>query len=334
MANAFSSVSLNLTPFLMKTPNMMDIPAFRFHLAIAGVACVLLSPISLTACQPTSSSHSPKAWRTLTAFGQHTNHHQPTVHTTPQDRSSTPNDSIDLRAVTYNIKHGEGMDGQVDLARDAKVLQTLQPDFVALQEVDELAKRSGRVNQAAELGKQLDMHPAFGPFMDFQGGRYGLAILSRFPIQQVHTLTLPVGNEPRVALAIEVQLPNDAPVMIVNVHFDWVEQDTFRFAQATKVAEYLQSLTIPYVLLGDFNDGPQSRTLALFREKALEATKPPEDHFTFSSTKPEQEIDFIFAAPTKAWSILQTRVIDEPLASDHRPVLSAMRYHPNSANSP
>lgn len=76
-----------------------------------------------------------------------------------------------LRVVSYNIRHGAGMDGRVDLARTAAVLRALSPDLVALQEVDERVKRSGGVDQAQQLGEALGMQARFTSFMDYQGGR-------------------------------------------------------------------------------------------------------------------------------------------------------------------
>ena len=233
---------------------------------------------------------------------------------------------IDCRAMSYNIKHAHGMDGKVDLARIARVIAAQKPDFVALQEVDDRAERSGRVNQAAVLGKRLDMHAEFGSFMDFQGGRYGLAVLSRYPIVRVTQVELPKGEEMRIGLAVEVRMPNGDSVMLINIHFDWVGDDTARFSQATKLSRYLRGLKMPYILMGDFNDEPGSRTLKLFQEQAVEAKKPSQDRFTFSSTKPTKEIDFLFTAPKHSWSVREMRVIDEPLASDHRPIVADLRY--------
>ncbi|MBN1443777.1 MAG: endonuclease/exonuclease/phosphatase family protein, partial [Planctomycetes bacterium] len=89
---------------------------------------------------------------------------------------------VAYRVVSYNIRHGRGMDGEVDLERTAAVLRRLEPDIVGLQEVDDRVERSGRVNQPEELGRLLDMHPAFGSFFAHQGGQYGMAVLSRHPI--------------------------------------------------------------------------------------------------------------------------------------------------------
>ena len=84
----------------------------------------------------------------------------------------------------------------------------------------------------------------------------------------------------------------------------------------------LRQRSEPFILLGDFNDGPDSRTLALFKDLAAEAKKPADAHFTFSASEPVKEIDFIFAAPASAWSVGAARVIAEELASDHRPVMT------------
>jgi len=229
-----------------------------------------------------------------------------------------------LRVVSYNIKHGRGNDNVVDLARTAAVIRAQRPDIVGLQEVDDRAERSGKVPQAERLGQLLGMHHAFGRFMDFQGGAYGMSILTRQPIVSTTSVQLPEGNEPRIALIVQTRLGNGRPLTVVNVHFDWVSDDRFRFAQAEAVAKYLDGLTTPYILLGDFNDLPDSRTLALFKARAGEARKPETDRFTFSATEPAREIDFIFFAPPSEWRAREVMVIDERVASDHRPVVAVL----------
>jgi endonuclease/exonuclease/phosphatase family metal-dependent hydrolase len=242
------------------------------------------------------------------------------------------------RVVTYNIRHGRGMDGRVDLARTAAVLGRFSPDVVGLQEVDHVVVRSGGVDQAGTLAAMLSTpddrwHAAFGEFMPLQGGRYGMAILSRFPIERSWSIPLPTGNEPRIALAARVVPTAGEPFTVVNVHFDWVDDDAFRFAQASRLAAVLRGMETPYVLLGDFNDQPGSRTLGLFREIAREAEKVDaagqpakgRDRLTFSSDKPEIEIDFIFLGPAGAWEPTTSRVEEEPMASDHRPVVAEVK---------
>jgi endonuclease/exonuclease/phosphatase family metal-dependent hydrolase len=237
---------------------------------------------------------------------------------------AAPQPDRELRVVTYNIRHGRGADNVVDLERTAGVLRTLTPDILGLQEVDDLVERSGRVPEAARLAELLGLHHAFGRFMDYQGGMYGLAILSRHPIVATRSVRLPDGNEPRVALSVNVRLSDGRVLAIVNVHFDWVRDDGFRFAQASSLAAHLDGLATPYILLGDFNDVPGSRTLALFEKRATMARKPEVARFTFPAPQPAREIDFIFYAPATAFTAREVRVIDERVASDHRPVLAVL----------
>lgn len=233
-----------------------------------------------------------------------------------------------LRVVTYNIRHGRGMDGQVDLERTARVLGALAPDVVGLQEVDRGVERSGAVDQAAELGRLLGMNHAFGAFMPYQGGSYGMGLLSRHPVARAWSVELPEGNEPRVALAAAVVLPSGDTVVAVNVHFDWVADDGFRFAQARALASVLDTLSHPYLLLGDLNDEPGSRTVQLFRARAREAAKPEGARLTFPSGDPVKEIDYVFGSPAGRWQVREVRVIAEPIASDHRPVLAVLDLTP------
>ncbi len=236
----------------------------------------------------------------------------------PQHKPAT------LRVVTYNIRHGAGMDGRVDLARTAATLSALAPDIVALQEVDESVARSGRVDQATELGRALGMHAAFASFMDYQGGRYGLALLSRLPIRSQRVMPLPPGDEPRAALLVEVEAENGVAVSVVCVHFNWVADDTKRFAQAATLCASLDALATPWVVAGDYNDVPGSRTLALFDARATNAAKPAGSNSTFPADQPEREIDFVYAAPQARWLVQQARVVEERAASDHRPVLAVL----------
>jgi endonuclease/exonuclease/phosphatase family metal-dependent hydrolase len=241
-----------------------------------------------------------------------------------------PRQSVDDTAaftvVSYNIRHGRGMDDRIDLERTARVLETLRPDLVGLQEVDREADRSGGVDQATELGRLLGMTPTFGAFMPYQGGHYGMAILSRLPVIRSWAIELPDGNEPRIALAAQLDLLSGDTVVAVNVHFDWVDDDAYRFAQASALVAVLDTMSHPWIVLGDLNDEPGSRTLGLFNERATEARKPRDDRFTFSTDDPRKEIDFVFAAPPERWRLEEAYVATEAMASDHRPVVAVWAW--------
>lgn len=217
----------------------------------------------------------------------------------------------DLVVVAYNIKHGRGMDGTVDLERAAQVIEAHDPDFVTLQEVDRECGRSGDVDQAAWMGERLGMHAVHGPFMAYDGGEYGMAVLSKAPIERSLNHPLPDGPEPRTALAVEAE-----GLIVVGVHL--YGNDKQRLNQAQAMVDALERETLPVVLAGDFNSVPDSDVMALIRRTYTEAEKG-EDRLTFNSVDPSVEIDFVLARP--GFEKMELEVLSDPLTSDHRPMV-------------
>lgn len=222
-----------------------------------------------------------------------------------------------LTVLSYNIKRGLGNDGITDITRSAGLIDRLRPDFVALQELDQGVQRSGRVDQMAELGRLTGMHARFADFMPYQGGEYGIGVLSRFPILESRSHPLPPGPEPRVALDVRVQLPDGSQLIFCSVHFYNTEAE--RLAQARAVIEIYSHEPLPVILSGDFNSTPDDPVMQLVREHWTEAEKG-NDAFTFSATEPVEEIDYVLYRPAASFSPTRVQVIDEPLISDHRPV--------------
>lgn len=106
--------------------------------------------------------------------------------------ASAPNQA--LRVMTYNIHVGVGMDKQLDLPRIAAVINAQHPDLVGLQEVDRGVARTQRIDEIAELAKLTRMDYAFAFNLHYQGGQYGVAILSRFPIRATDFNDNPAGR--------------------------------------------------------------------------------------------------------------------------------------------
>jgi endonuclease/exonuclease/phosphatase family metal-dependent hydrolase len=200
----------------------------------------------------------------------------------------------------------------------------LQPDLVALQEVDRGVERTGFVDQATVLGELTGLTPTFGDFMPYQGGHYGMAVLSRWPTVGTTNLRLPDGEEPRSALAVRVQSPTSGrEVEFVGIHLYRTAAE--RLAQARALAKHLEGSTVPVILAGDFNSEPGSEVVA-FLSRSWHFIDKGADHFTFSSFAPEQEIDFIAYRPADAFSVVTQSLLDEPVASDHRPVFVELNW--------
>lgn len=223
----------------------------------------------------------------------------------------------ELKLVSYNIHHGQGMDGKLDLNRIATHLKKQNPDFVALQEVDNKVARSGDVDQARELAKQLEMKSAFGKCIDLGGGGYGNAILSKFPILETHIHRLPGQGEPRVALEIVVEV-NQQKLSVISVHLDHRSEAT-RVQQVVAIEHALSTRNHPIIMLGDLNALPASKTMLQIQKKWKVVPKTG-SALTYPADTPRSEIDYMliqgFSSPR-----VSSKVIDAGAASDHRPLL-------------
>jgi endonuclease/exonuclease/phosphatase family metal-dependent hydrolase len=229
-----------------------------------------------------------------------------------------------LRIAAYNIKHGLGMDGVIDLERVADVLRPLDADVITLQEIDRGVERSDGVDQARRLGELLGMEAHFGPFMAYQGGEYGMAVLSRLPVVSVTNLMLPDGAEPRTALDVRVAAGREGrAVSVVGIHFYRTPEE--RRAQADSLSSYFEDTEHPIVLIGDFNSRRGDIVLRSLREADWFVVDKEGDPNTFPSESPEREIDFAMLRPAGAFEVVEHRVVEESVASDHRPLLVVLR---------
>ncbi len=222
-----------------------------------------------------------------------------------------------MRILAYNIRHGAGMDHVVDLPRLTAVIEPLAPDVVLLQEVDKGVNRSNRVDQMAEFSRLTGMTPYFGKFMDHDGGEYGMGILTREPALESATQELPAGEEPRFSLWVRTR-----EAVFVGVHLYRTEAE--RLAQAHRLIETFADETVPVIVAGDFNSEPGSIVMKTMAQHWQIAEKQASS-LTFPADEPKKEIDFILYRPAAAFDIVESRVIDERLASDHRPVLLELR---------
>lgn len=235
-----------------------------------------------------------------------------------------------VRVLCYNIHYGQGNDGVYDLERLAEVIKRHQPDVVALQEVDVGVQRSGRIHQAQLLSELTEMAVRFGPTQHYQGGLYGNAVLSRLPIVDVAIHPLPYTESstelvtyPRGAIALTLRGPNDKLIRFISTHFQH-NLPADRVAEATAINRLFTGDQIPTILAGDMNARPDSEPIRVLEEEWTgTAGEPPQP--TAPSARPTARIDYVFYRPEAAFELIEARVIDEPLASDHCPVFAELR---------
>ncbi len=236
----------------------------------------------------------------------------------------------EIRVIAYNIHHGEGTDGRVDLDRIAKALNAESPDLVAVNEVDQGTRRTKGVDMPAELARLTGMQAVFEKNIDHDGGRYGNAVLSRLPIRRHKNHKLPSNYEGEQRGVLEIELGDKdegEPLLFLATHLDYRPDDAERLASVKKIEAILAARKDqPAILAGDLNASPDSQVMAEFAKTWKRANA--EDLATYPAAKPEKQIDYILVRPASRWQVVETRVLDEAVASDHRPVLAVLRRTP------
>lgn len=218
-----------------------------------------------------------------------------------------------LQIMSYNVRHCAGMDMVVDYDRTANVIVQQQPDVIALQELDSMTGRSGHHDQLSELAIRTGYHQVFGAAIDFDGGQYGVGILTReMPLSTKH-IPLP-GEEPRLLLVVELK-----DFVIACTHLDLEEAQ--RLASVPLIVEEARRWQKPFLLAGDWNDTPNSKLLKAMTQYF---TVLSGNEATYPANKPNECIDYVGVFNSRAEAI-DSHVIDEPEASDHRPLVVWVR---------
>jgi endonuclease/exonuclease/phosphatase family metal-dependent hydrolase len=235
------------------------------------------------------------------------------------------------RIVTYNVHRCVGNDRQLDVGRIADVLAKLEPDIVALQELDVGRARTNHVDQARQIADRLEMACHFHPAMRVEQELYGDAILSAYPERLIQTGPLPghpriTQLEPRGALWLEVEI-GGRTVQVINTHLGLVPREQQVQASFLAGPSWLDHPRCqgPRILLGDFNASGASivyRTLTAKLEPARNLSPTRQPTSTFPSQLPVLRIDHVFVS--REIVVRDVFAPYDPLtrvASDHLPLV-------------
>lgn len=232
-----------------------------------------------------------------------------------------------LRVLCYNIHHAEGTDGRLDPGRIAGVINAARPDVVFLQEVDRNTTRTGKVDQAAELARLTGMKAEFGKAIALQGGAYGLAILAKVPLKgvKVHKLPGKGKQEARIVLQATVEPGGAMPALtLLNTHLQHDDGET-REKQAAKIDELFGKADGVFILAGDLNAPPGSAPIrGLAGNWTFATALGGKGLLTIPSDVPKLQIDYVLFRGT--FKVTEARVIEEKVASDHRPVFAVLEW--------
>jgi endonuclease/exonuclease/phosphatase family metal-dependent hydrolase len=235
------------------------------------------------------------------------------------------------RIVTYNVHRCLGRDGQISPARIAEVIAACDADIVALQELDIGRARSGGVDQAQEIARELGMHMHFHPALTVMEEHYGDAILTTRPSRLIRGDALPSWGqrrfvEPRGALWACVNV-GGADVQIINTHLGLRGPERLMQVDALLGPDWIRHAGCqePVILAGDLNAIPRSRVyrrLAAHLRDAQLCQRSRRQQATYPSGAPFLRLDHVFVSSSV--EVLRAATIRTPIAriaSDHLPLL-------------
>jgi endonuclease/exonuclease/phosphatase family metal-dependent hydrolase len=238
--------------------------------------------------------------------------------------------TVAVRIMTYNVHRCLGLDRKLSPQRVAEVIASCHPDIVALQELDVGRLRSGRVDQAETIARELGMELHFFPAVRILEEQFGDAILSRLPARLAKAGPLPGwrGAEPRGALWATIDA-HGVDLQVLNTHLGLWGRERNRQIDALLGPEWLShpACQAPVVLAGDFNAAPHSRGYRRLASQLTDAFRAaggrPEP--TFPTRYPALRLDHIFVS--RSIDVFDVRTIRTPLsrfASDHLPVVAEL----------
>jgi len=218
-----------------------------------------------------------------------------------------------LKILTYNVRNCKGLDNFTNYERIAQIIKRMNADVVAIQELDSATTRSNSVDVLAELALKTGMFSTYNPSISFQGGAYGIGILSKEKPIRKESVPLPGKEEKRSVLLVEMQ-----DFVFCCTHLSLTQDD--RKASVGIIKNLVSSCKKPVLLSGDMNAEFGSPEIQLFSEN----WQLLNDHLisTFPANKPEKCIDFVLAKKSEKFQfrIVERIVENEPIASDHLPV--------------
>ncbi|MBS6528072.1 MAG: metallophosphoesterase [Bacteroides caccae] len=223
-----------------------------------------------------------------------------------------------LKLMSYNIKNANGMDNVCNFQRIANVINNASPDVVAIQEVDSMTNRSGQKYVLGEIAERTQMHGYFAPAIDYDGGKYGIGLLTKQVPLRLQTLPLPGREEARTLILAEF-----VDYIYCCTHMSLTEEDRMKSLELVKA--FTSSSTKPLFLAGDMNAEPESGFIKEL-QKDFQILSNPKQH-TFPAPDPKETIDYIATLKqnAKGFAVISAKVINEPMASDHRPILVELR---------
>lgn len=225
--------------------------------------------------------------------------------------------------MSYNVRNGNNIDNNFNLRRASSVIESQTPDIVALQELDSITVRSGYKDILLRYSELTSMHHTYATAIPYDGGSYGIGILSKEKPLAVKRIPLPGREESRVLLVTEFK-----KYIFCSTHLSLTPED--QMISLSIIDSVARTAKKPFFVAGDFNFAPQSE-----QYKTLQNTfdiLTPTDGGTYPANEPVNCIDYIVFSKNGPFRIedFSGRVVEAPTQSDHRPVIVDVKIGPKT----
>ena len=238
----------------------------------------------------------------------------------------------DLKVMTYNIYGARLTNGD----KLGEVIKKYSPDFIVLQEVDKNTKRSNKKDITEDIAKKLGYdYYYFQKTLDFNGGEFGISIISKYPIDRYYTYELPsVGSEKRYLLG--TQISKDVfgkTVTVINAHLNY--QENIKVEETDEVLAVINLFEGDVKFLaGDFNMLPTSESYSKYLKKWTDSYTEIKGSPSNSEVEKDKQrnmkdtrIDYIFGDKSKIWKVNKSFFVKDEAEewdklSDHVPYMA------------
>ena len=219
----------------------------------------------------------------------------------------------EILILTYNVRNCHGLDDSTNYQRVADIIIRINPQIVAIQELDSATLRSNGMVALNELAVRTGMYSAYGPTINYLGGKYGNGVLCKEKPLSWKSVPLPGREEKRSLLIVEFE-----DYIFCCTHFSLNAEDRLKSSEI--INELFNESIKPVFLAGDLNSLPDSDPVKNIQKKWLMLNNSLNQ--TIPADYPRRCIDYIFALKnTKhSYKVEKTMVEKEPIASDHLPV--------------
>jgi endonuclease/exonuclease/phosphatase family metal-dependent hydrolase len=224
--------------------------------------------------------------------------------------------------MSYNVRNCTGLDGKTDYQRIANIIKNANCEAVAIQELDSMTTRYEGQDMLKNLAELTGMYPTFAPSIDYQGGKYGIGMLTKEKPLSYRRVALPCRSEPRSLQIVELK-----DYYYCCTHLSLHAED--RETSIGIIIDELSKLDKPVMIAGDFNAEPEEESMKMMAEE-FAIFKKDAAPYTFPADKPDIEIDYICllkSGKVAKFEVLEHSIIDAPVESDHRPIVAEVKIN-------